>query len=279
MARALAAEPLVHFLAAGLVLYLASTAWQRRHDLYRIEITPARVSTLVEAYRKQHGKTPDLQMRESLVQGYIDDEILYREGARLKLDERDEIVRRRVIQKMRFLAENQHAPAEPSETEIADHYRDHQAQYVIAPAVSFTHIYFSEDHAAEVNAEDRAQDTLSRVRKLNPSRAPQAGDSFPDLYDFSAYGAEQVERLFGTSPLSTAVFEVPVGVWSGPFRSGYGWHLVKVGTRSQKTLAPLAQIREKVRSDILSTAQDRQNMDDYQALRRRFTITRSDTPQ
>lgn len=262
-------EPLVHFLLVGLLSYAAVRAYERRHDHYRIEVTAERAAQLVETYRKQFGQTPDAQMREVLIKSDIDNEILYREGMRLKLDQEDEIVRRRIIQKMQFLSQNLHAPAEPSEAQIAAFYGEHVARYTRPSAVSFTHVFFTD--------EARAQRALTRLHALNIPRAPGMGDPFPDLYDFAKAGSEQVQRLFGRSPLSEAVFTVPVGQWSGPFRSGFGWHLLLVSERTAATQAPLVQVHDKVRSDILENAQERQNRSDFQQLRSRFTIVRGDS--
>jgi peptidyl-prolyl cis-trans isomerase C len=276
VARVILREPLAHFLVVGLVLYLAGAAYQRQQDLYRIEVTPARVAYLMETYRKQYGDAPDARMREIIIQSDIDNEILYREGLRLKLNQQDEIVRRRVIQKMQFLAENVNAPSEPSEAEIAAYYRENSALYEQPISVTFTHVYFSDDQSV-APALPRAQDALAQLRKSNASRAPDLGDRFPDLYDFAGYGTAQVERLFGRSPFSKAALEVPLGQWNGPLRSGYGWHLVKVTARSAATMAPLAQVRDKVRSDLLASAQEKRNQESFQTLRRRFTIVRSET--
>jgi parvulin-like peptidyl-prolyl isomerase len=169
---------------------------------------------------------------------------------------------------MQFLAQNLHAPAEPTEAQIEAFYRGHVAMYARPPAVSFTHVFFAD--------EARARRALSQLRASHPSRAPEIGDPFPDLYDFATTGSEQVQRLFGHSPLSEAVFAVPVGEWSGPFRSGYGWHLLLVTARSALEQSPLPQVRDKVRSDILNVAQERQNRADFEQLRGRFTIVRSD---
>ena len=262
-------EPLIHFLLAGLLLYAALHAYERRYDHYRIDVTAARAAQLVETYRKQFGQTPDAQMREVLIQSDIDNEILYREGLRLKLDQDDEIVRRRIIQKMQFLSQNLHAPAEPSEAQITAFYGAHLARYMQPSAVSFTHVFFAE--------EAHASRALARLQTLNLPRAPGMGDPFPDLYDFATAGSEQVQRLFGRSPLSEAVFTVPVGQWSGPFRSGYGWHLLLVSARTAATQAPLAQVHDQVRGDFLENAQERQNRTDFRQLRNRFTIVRSDS--
>jgi peptidyl-prolyl cis-trans isomerase C len=269
-------EPLLHFLVAGLALYTAGRTYERWHDSHRIEVTAARVAQLAEAYRKQYGEAPGAAMRESLIHTDIDNEILYREGVRLNLGQDDEVVRRRIIQKMQFLAQNLGAPAEPADDQIEAYYRAHAEHYVQPITVSFTHIYYSRDLEGSVNAETRARAALARLGSSNRSRAPELGDSFPDRYDFAGVESKQIQRLFGRTPFSAAVLTAPVGRWSGPFLSGYGWHLLRVSVRSAAAQTPLMQVRDQVRSDLLAETQDQHNRTDFQALRRRFTIVRSD---
>jgi hypothetical protein len=269
-------EPLLHFLVAGLALYTAGRVYERRHDIHRIEVTAARAAQLAEAYRKQYGEAPGAAMRESLIQTDIDNEILYREGMRLNLGQDDEVVRRRIIQKMQFLTQNLGAPAEPADAVIEAHYREHAAHYVRPATVSFTHIFYSSDLAGSVTAQTRARIALARLGRSNRSRAPELGDSFPDRYDFAGVGSEQVQRLFGRTPFAAAVLTAPVGQWSGPLLSGYGWHLLRVSARSAAVQAPLAQVRDQVRSELLAETQNSQSRADFQALRHRFTIVRSD---
>jgi len=108
------------------------------------------------------------------------------------------------------------------------------------------------------------------------TRAPQRGDPFPDLYDFSAYEPVQVNRLFGHSEFSRAVFSAPVHDWVGPLRSGYGWHLLYVNERQEPHLPPLAEIRDTVRADYLDQAEKQANDAAFERIARRFTIARRD---
>jgi peptidyl-prolyl cis-trans isomerase C len=107
-------------------------------------------------------------------------------------------------------------------------------------------------------------------------RAPDRGDAFPDLYDYSAYDPEQIERLFGRTPFAAAVFSVTPGRWAGPFRSGYGWHLIYVDALQNTTLPPLSAVRAAVRRDYLQNAQDSANKAAFAELVQRFTVVRDD---
>jgi peptidyl-prolyl cis-trans isomerase C len=271
--RRIAAEPLTHFIVFGLLLFVASRFYAEQHDVYDIVVTPRHVAELARTYALQFGGPPDAQTLEGLVARDVHDEILFRQGTALGLDQGDEIVRRRVVQKMQFLMQDLNAPAEPSEAALQDYFKAHAARYVTPARTTFSHIYFSADVAADPQARARAL-----LAKLPQSlhRAPDRGDPFPDLYDFSAYEPEQVQRLFGRTPMADAVFAAPVGRWSGPFRSGYGWHLVFIDARQAPALPPFASVRDQVRTDYLQDAQDRANRTAFDDLARRFTIIRED---
>jgi hypothetical protein len=273
---ALTREPLLHFLVAGLLLYTAGHVYERRHDSHRIEVTAARAAQLVEGYRKQFGAAPDAAMREQLIQTDIDNEILYREGLRLGLERDDEVVRRRVVQKMQFLSQNLGAPVEPDAAAIEAQYREHASRYLQPAAVSFTHIYYSGDVTGGEQAQRRARAALAALAGTHRGREPELGDPFPDRYDFTLVDAAQVQRLFGRTAFSAAVFTAPLEQWSGPYQSGYGWHLLRVSARTAAAPVPLAQARERVRADLMASIEERRNRADFEALRARFTIVRSD---
>jgi hypothetical protein len=274
-ARRILREPLVHFLAAGLVLFVASEHHRAQTDTYRIVVTPQRVAELSAAYRAEFGAAPGPRTLAGLVDHYVDEEVLYREGLARKLDQDDEIVRRRIVQKMQFLQQDLAAPAEPGEAELAAWYQGHRALYVAPATVSFSHIYFSDVVGGSDAARRRA---LAALASLPDSevRAPGRGDSFPDLYDYASFGPEQARRLFGDSEMSRRLFEAPAGRWTGPLRSGYGWHLVRVQTIEPARQLSFAEARDQVRADLLASRQDRANGQAFAKLKSRFTVVRQD---
>ncbi len=276
MGRVLA-EPLTHFVIAGLALFLAGRAYQIETDLHRIVVTPAHVNQLANEYALQFGARPDASTLNALVQRDIHDEILFRQGLALKLDQGDEIVRRRVVQKMQFLMQDLHPPAEPTEAELEAYYAVHAAHYEAPPKISFSHIYFSSDNGGDAAARARAEAALKTL-PAGVTRAPERGDVFPDLYDFSAYEPEQIYRLFGRTPFSDAALHAPPGRWVGPLHSGYGWHLLYIESRQAADRPPLSAVRDAVRSDDLQAAQDRANDAAFASLARDFRVVRADRP-
>jgi parvulin-like peptidyl-prolyl isomerase len=268
-------EPLLHFFLVGLILFVVAERHRAQTDIYRIVITPDRVAQLADSYRLQFGADPTPSGLEGLVEKDIDEEVLYREGLAMKLDRDDSIVRRRVVQKMQFLEQDLAAPDEPAEDELQHYYQNHLSQYATPEKVSFSHIYFSPDRAGDEAARQRAAAALA---DLNDGlvRAPERGDSFPDLYDYAGFGPDQAVRLFGDGEFAQMVFKAPVGRWAGPYRSSYGWHLVRVQSQTPARIAPFSEVRDQVRADAIAASQDVANRKSFQTLKARFTVVRDD---
>jgi hypothetical protein len=276
-------EPLLHFIAAGALLFLAGHAIRARSDTHRIVITPQREAQLANRYALQFGVRANPGMMDELIQSDIHDEILFREGLALGLDKDDEIVRRRIIQKMQFLLEDLQVPPEPDAAQLLAYYRSHAAQYRLPARATFSHVYFSLDRS-DASARSRAQAALKTLEfsagavtdapRSASGRTPGPGDPFPDLYDFADYSQAQVEHLFGPTQFATSVFSVPTEHWAGPFKSAYGWHLVYVQSRTATREQPFATVRDKVRADYLLDSQKGANDAAFTALARQFTVGR-----
>ncbi|HTW35731.1 MAG TPA: peptidylprolyl isomerase [Rhizomicrobium sp.] len=260
---------------AGAILFVAGRIYQNETSIYRIALTQRHIAQLGNDYALQFGSQPDATTLAALVRRDIHDEILFREGLTLKLDQDDEIVRRRVVQKMQFLMQDLNAPPEPTSAQLQAYYDAHASHYITPQRATFTHIYFSSDKGGDAAAIARAKAVLAKLSDRT-TRAPDLGDPFPDLYDFSAYEPEQVYRLFGHTPFSNAVYSVRPGHWTGPIHSGYGWHLLYVDARQGATRPSLSAVRDEVRTDYLQDAQDRANKAAFDTLAQRFTVVTED---
>jgi hypothetical protein len=274
--RRVLSEPLLHFVVAGVMIVAASHVYETRHDRYRIVMTGARVEQLAAAYQQQFGVEAGPQLRELLVQSDFDDEVLYREALALHLDKDDEIIKRRLIQKMKFLTQDQQAPREPTRAQLLAYFDAHRDSYRRQPAATFTHVFFSADTEGDQSGRSRAVAELAHLRQSSATRAPTAGDVFPDRYDFSAYDGEQVARLFGRTEFRDAVFSARVGEWTGPYRSAYGWHLLRIEGRQPANDPSFSTVESKVRGDFLQSAQDIANAAALDRMKKQFTLVRAD---
>lgn len=273
MWRRLAREPLVHFLIAGLVLFGLSEQYRRSTDPYRIVITPARVAQLSSAYAAEFGAPPPPAMLPKLIEDYVAGEVLFREGKARGLDRDDEIVRRRVIQKVEFLEADMASVPEPGEAELRGWFEEHRERYAEPGTISFNHLFFAADFGNEAEVKARA---LAVLPGLSPDVPPimELGDSFPDRSAFGNFSSVEAKRIFGDSEMSRKLFSAPVGIWRGPWRSQWGWHLVRVSAAKPSGVADFAGMREQALKDYLSEARAAENARRLAALRARYRVVR-----
>src|SRR5262245_10494062 len=97
-ARRLLAEPLLHFVVLGGLVFAADHwAAARRDDPTVIVVTPQVEDEARSIFRSAQGREPTESELKTLREHWIDTEILYREGLALKLEQGDEALRERVV--------------------------------------------------------------------------------------------------------------------------------------------------------------------------------------
>ena len=269
-------EPLVQFLLIGAVIFMISeitSDWKDRQQ-HTITIDSSLEKYLENLYSVQFGFYPDEETLDRLVENYIREEVMYREALRLGLAEQDEIIRRRLVQKMEFLLKDNDEISEPDETILKAYYEQHAAEYIHPLRISFRHLYFSDDAAGKAQAGQRAGEALERIRSGHEQEVKTEADPFPlnDYYaDLDQMGAHQ---LFGQSEFTQNIFKVPAGQWRGPFQSGYGWHLVFVENRIEASRPPYAEVAERVYREWRNENSARRFESALQDMIRRYEIKR-----
>ena len=115
-------------------------------------------------------------------------------------------------------------------------------------------------------------DAAAGVAALRAGRAPaEVGDRTPlrDSYDDAP--REQVAVLFGEE-LADALFTAAPGEWSGPFRSDFGLHAVRLRARSEPRLPPYDEIAERVAEAYGAHRREEANEKAYQEMRARYDV-------
>ena len=274
--RRLLREPLVHFLLAGAVLLGLSALFGQSFGVggnsNRIEVTAERIQQLRETWTRQRGAPPTPEQLNNLIEDFIREEVLYREAVASGLDQGDTIVRRRLAQKVEFLAQSVASTVEPSDAELQAFFDANRERYVVPDQIGFSHVYFSSSNRGEA-AEDAARGALTRLAtgEVPTAEAAQLGDRFMLQYEYPPQSRDQIRDLFGPR-FASRLFELPVDEWTGPVPSSYGVHVVHVRQRVPSRLPELGEVRSQVARDLneerLRSAADTY----YEGLRRRFEI-------
>jgi len=258
-------DPLFHFVILGFLLFglyaVVGSDKETRWDT-RIQVDRETLLTFIQ-YRtrnfdREMAETRlaalDTSDRDRLVEEYVREEILYREGLSLGLDEDDYVIRRRLIQKIEFLAEGfAGASLEVSEAELATFFEDNRRDYYVDPSITFAHVFFDKTkHGAAAMV--LAQAALENLNAENVlfSQAPGHGDRFPFHVNYVERTPAFVVSHFGRE-MAEAVFALPADAarWKGVFISPYGAHLVMVTSVTQGRVPELSDVRGRVREDAV----------------------------
>lgn len=273
MLRRLLREPVLHFVLLGGVLFaLYGLTRGGGEPTGRIVVRGEDVARLAATWRMQWGRPPTQAELDGLIDAHVRDEILYREALALGLDRNDTIVRRRMVQKMEFLGEDLAATREPSDAELERFLAQHADRYREPATIDFSHVFFSRDRRGERAVAD-ARAALPDLRGSNGDAAAArgAGDPFLLRNDYSARSRQDVRELFGAE-FAGAVFALEPGEWQGPVESAYGFHLVRVGARTEPRLPALSEIRARVAGDWRAEHREAAKRAFYDQLRRRYDV-------
>lgn len=263
-------EPLFHFLVLGgaLFLWYGVSGGGAASDS-RIVVAPGQVDQMVEIFSKTWQRPPTPQELQGLIEDYIREEVMFREAMAMGLDRDDTIIRRRLRQKIEFLAEDLIPPAEPTDEQLSQFLEENPELFRVEPRVSFRHAYFSQDRRGDAVADDAA----GALDRLHAGAAPtNFGDPIPMPEDFESVSRRDVASLFGEG-FAEALIQVDVGEWTGPLESGYGLHLVFVRELEPGRLPKLDEAREAVEREWASARRREANQAFYRTLRDQYTVT------
>jgi len=267
-ARQALKEPLLHFLLLGAALFLLF-AWLNRGALEapdEVIVDRATIESLTTQFERVWRRPPTAAEMRGLVDSWIREEILYREGVALGLDINDSVVRRRIAQKMMFIGDGV-VPSEPSEAELEAWLRANADDYRIEPVFSFEQVYFDPGRHGD-NLDDRLQELLT---ELGQSPGKPEGDATLLPERLRSARAGEVARTFGADFAETLA-SLPVGEWQGPVRSGYGLHLVRLEEVVPDRQPALEEVRAAIERDWSAAQVEILGEAFYQSMRERYTV-------
>jgi hypothetical protein len=273
MLRKLLHEPLIHFVFIGIILFvLFSMVGEPESDNdNRLVVTQAHVERLVKTFQKRRNRTPVPIEVKNLVDGFIRQEILYREALAMGLDKGDSVVRRRMSQKLEFMFEDIATPPEPDDAQLQAYLEKHPEKFTQPARYTFSQVYWSTDKRGD-RAPGDAKRLLARLQQ-SPHKidVSAAGDALMLDHHYTDTSQPEVARLFG-KPFSEKLNGVDPGQWTGPLDSAYGVHLVNVQQRTDTRLPALAEIRAQVKREHLFDWQREANEQFYKNFRKRYEI-------
>jgi parvulin-like peptidyl-prolyl isomerase len=188
------------------------------------------------------------------------------------LDKDDTIVKRRMAQKVQFLAEDVAFAHEPSTAELKSWFEKNADKFALPSRYSFRHVYFSPDKRG-MNAHDDAANLLARIAR-QPEDSPQIA-SVADRFMYQDYYGDRppsaIAKEFGPQ-FAVALEKLKPGSWQGPIESGYGWHLVFVDTVVPGRIPAFEEVEPDVKTSWLSEQKTQAWQKAYQTMRAKYTV-------
>lgn len=270
-------EPLMHFVVVGVVLFgayrLVSPEPEEHVDQQKIDLTRDDVRQLAVTWLAQGRPPPTPDELRSLMDQKVTEEILFREAVSLGLDHDDEIIKRRLAQKMDFLAADLATLDEPDNAELKEWYSKRSDRFALSPHLSFRHLYFSFDKHGDTTRETAA--AAIALVSGKPEDSPMVA-SVADPFMFRNYYGdatpEQMAKEFGPD-FSKALFDLKPGSWQGPVQSGYGWHLIWVNSVEAGRVPAFEEVAPAVRSAWLDERYAEVKSNALKEMRSRYVVT------
>ncbi|WP_291994047.1 peptidylprolyl isomerase [Candidatus Accumulibacter sp. ACC003] len=269
-------EPLLHFLLAGGVLFAVYGALNPQisapSPANQIRLTRDDLRQMAVLWAGKWQRPPTPTEMNSLIENRIREEILYRESLALGLDQGDTIVRRRLAQKMEFLAEDSAAIRDPSAAELQAWFEQNRERFALPGRISFRHLYFSPDQRGQ-GARAAAGAALAKLvdQPADSPLAERLGDRFMFEDHYAERSPEQVAGVFGAA-FAQSLSALKAGAWQGPVESGLGWHLLFIDSLTPGRLPILEEIEADVRAEWINAQRADAKRQSFAAMRARYEV-------
>ncbi|MDC9723363.1 MAG: peptidylprolyl isomerase [Urechidicola sp.] len=263
-------EPFLHFIFLGIVLFiLYGLVNKNSNSKDTIIINDFDVSALISKWEMQWKRPPTEKELQNLINLNIKQEIFYQEALKMNLDHNDEIIKRRLSQKMKFLSNDIAAMIEPTDEDLKGYYKEHSDKYLTPPSYSLYQITFSPDNRKD-NYKD-AVETLKQFPNASFDEMKVWGDALPFSYYFEDIDANELGLQLG-SKFPEGLKKVAIKQWAGPVQSGFGVHLVYITEIKAPTLPDFELIKKNIIRDYEYDNQQEINEIIYQEFKKNYSI-------
>jgi hypothetical protein len=233
-----------------------------------IIVSEEQVAALELQFERVWQRPPTQTELTGLIESWVRDEIMYREGLALGFDRDDPVIRRRVAQKIAFMSDALVDTA-PSDEELRAWMELHPDKYRIEPVVSLRQVYFDPHRYT-----DNLESVLNNAREALLQKDDEAGDIGDASLlprELQDAGYSELARTFG-QVFAEAILELPLNDWAGPVRSGYGLHLVRKESMEPGRPASLDEVRNAVLRDLIAARKAEADEAFFQAMREQYEI-------
>lgn len=270
--KKLITNPLVHFLLIGaglFLLYEAVSPASSNQEIILIDDELVNRSLMI--FQKEWGRPPTQEEFDGLIDRQVKQEVLYRQALKMNLDHNDELIRRRMEQKLNFITNDLATMDEPSRAELEEYYSKNVMKYVAPARVSYLHIYFNPDQRSDARKD--AEEVLKSLGNDLPTlnQLEGKGDPFPFLSEVRRANSGEISSQMGDE-FAASVFQLESDKWSDPVLSGYGTHLVYLLEKLPEEKRSLDEVKGDVLRDYQYELYQSYNDKIYEDFKKQYEI-------
>lgn len=246
MLERLIREPFVHFVALGAVIFVAYFWLNQEQDSdHRIVVDQQDIDHLVNLWKLQWKREPAPSDVQALLDRHVRREVFYREALRMNLDHNDEVIKKRLAQKMEAVAIDLSALMQPvTEERLREFFHSRPDMFRLPQAYAFRQVLFLTQELPDSQLDAEIQNALSALRQ--DGEIPTARRQKLSISNHWPLTSQQeLGNAFG-SDFAQGLEELPTGQWAGPVHSGYGWHLVFIEEKQMSRIPEFEQVRDLV---------------------------------
>ena len=254
---------LVHFALIGMLLY-----WTYSELLPPDRDTILIDQSVIEALVKADQEVTQIELtperKQSLIENYIDEEVLLREAFSRELHKSDYRVRKRLLGLMRSSLTE--IVPEPSIALLRAYYDENKSKFMVDEALTFETVRFP------FNSNNIPEDAEQFIQTLQNSKNPL------QLSESNLYGNKSIRMDYQQTAMqygrdmAEAVFKADMNDWEGPLASRNEVIYFRVIERHDAFLPEFEKIESYLRDDYYFTKSRELQQSKIDALRAKYNV-------
>ena len=263
-------DPFIHFIILGLLLFVVyGFVNDTSNSRDTIIIDTNDIESMTAKWVMQWKRTPTQEELSNLVFQNIKQEVFYQEALKMNLDHNDEIIKRRLSQKMEFLSNDLATLSEPNEEELKAYFNAKSEKYMLPYAYDLYQIVFT--HDKHTNVDITLKNVLETSENISLEAMESKGDRLPFPYYFANTNTQALGAQLGIE-FAENLEQLALNKWVGPVDSGFGKHLVYITRRENPKLPELITIKDLVLRDFQYEKQKEVNELIFKNLKKNYEI-------
>jgi hypothetical protein len=255
-------EPLLHFLLLGLVIFAVDHQLSSRRDDPRVIVVDGAVEKEVtEIFQDAKGRAPSPEELKVLVQRWIDNEVLYREGVALAVDQGDEMIRERIIFKSLNVVQSNLTPPPATEEVLREWFERNRARFDLPRRYDF------EEAVLVGDTSEAAVRAFAEALRRGAASTADAG-----LRTFKGRPKDNIVTSFGAE-FEEALAALPRDQWQ-VIAGTDGLHVVRLLAIGEARTAEFGNISTEVRQQWIDETMARLRTEAVRELAKKYDIRR-----